>query len=320
MSRAIADNVNCFNVSNTIIFTAPDEESKILAWLSPLDPQMRHHDICNQRVDSIGDWLLETKEFRDWYNGSEKEGSDHGALFCYGDPGVGKSYIRYTRPPVREKKRTLLLTGSNGSSVVIDYLCDQVTDQDLTVACFYYDFASREAQSPTNMLGSLLKQLLSGFKAIPGEIVHKFRSQKKAIGGRRLQLPDIVTMFATLPAPQRTFVCVDALDECVPEHQLEVLGALGQILQRSPKTRVFITGRSHIRGAVERGLGGRAASVSIKPRDDDIVTYLRARLRKDTTPEVMDSGLEDDILKSLPKEISESYVAALDMGNLCNIY
>ena len=103
MSRAIADNVNCFNVSNTIIFTAPDEESKILAWLSPLDPKMRHHDICNQRVDSIGDWLLETKEFRDWYNGSEKEGSDHGALFCYGDPGVGKSYIRYTRPPVREK-------------------------------------------------------------------------------------------------------------------------------------------------------------------------------------------------------------------------
>jgi len=81
-----------------------------------------------------------------------------------------------------------------------------------------------------------------------------------------------------------------------------------------------MTGRSHIRGAVERGLGGRATSVSIKPRDDDIVTYLRARLRKDTTPEVMDSGLEDHILKSLSKEISESYVAALDMGNLCNIY
>jgi len=49
-------------------------------------------------------------------------------------------------------------------------------------------------------------------------------------------------------------------------------------------------------------------SVSTKLRDDDIVTYLRARLRKDTTPEVMNSGLEDDIMKSIPRGISESYV------------
>jgi len=98
MSRAFTDNVGCFNVSNTIIVTAADEVSQILAWLSPLDPHVHHQDICSQRVDSIGDWLLETKEFRDWYDGSEKEGSDHTALFCYGDPGVGKSYIRYPRP------------------------------------------------------------------------------------------------------------------------------------------------------------------------------------------------------------------------------
>ena len=104
MSRAFTDNINSFNVSNNITFTAPDDESKILAWLSPLEPHVRHHDICNQRMDSIGGWLLETKEFRDWYNGSEKDGSDHAALFCYGDPGVGKSYIWYARPPVWNKR------------------------------------------------------------------------------------------------------------------------------------------------------------------------------------------------------------------------
>jgi len=306
MSRAFTDNTNCFNVSNTIVFTAADDEPKILAWLSSLDPQVRHQDICSQRVDNIGNWLLETKEFRDWYNGSDREGSDHAALFCYGDPGAGKSYIRYARPLVKQKQRTLLLTGRDGSSVVVDYLCNQAVEQDMAVACFYYDFASREAQSPTNMLGSLLKQVLSGLEAIPVEIAQKFRSQKKVIGGRRLQIPDIVKMFATVQTPQRTFVCVDALDECVPEHQLEVLDALGQILQALPKTRVFMTGRSHIRGAIERVLGGRATSISIKPRDRDIATYLRARLRRDTTPEVMNSGLEDDIMKSIPKEISES--------------
>jgi len=154
----------------------------------------------------------------------------------------------------------------------------------MAVACFYYDFASREAQSPTNMLGSLLKQLLSGLGAIPVEIMQKFRDQKKAIGGRRLRLLDIVKMCLAVTSLQRTFICVDALDECVPGHRLEVLGALGQILRGSPNTRIFMTGRSYIRGVVERELGERITNVSIMSRADDIATYLRARLGKDTTP------------------------------------
>ena len=214
------------------------------------------------------------------------------------------------------EQRILFLTGRDGSSVVIDYLCDQAIEENTVVACFYYDFASRNAQFPTNMLGSLLKQLLSGSGEIPVEITKKFRSQKRLIGGRRLQVPDIVKMFPTVSSLQRTFICVDAIDECVPKHQMEVLDALGQILSGSPNTRIFMTGRSHIRGGVVRALGGRATSVSIKPRDDDIVTYLRARLRKDTTPEVMESSLEDEIMKSIPEEISESYVVC-DLGNLC---
>ena len=204
--------------------------------------------------------------------------------------------------------------------MVIDYLCNQTIEEDTVVACFYYDFASRNAQSPTNMLGALLKQLLSGLGEIPREIMEEFWSQKKMIGGRRLQLPDIVKMFPAVSSLKRTFICVDAIDECVPKHQLEVLDALGQILQASPNIRIFMTGRSHIRDVVERGLGGIATSVSIKPRDNDIVTYLRSKLRKDITPEVMDSALEDDIMKSIPEEISESYVVARNLRNFCKSY
>ena len=190
--------------------------------------------------------------------------------------------------------------------MVVDYLCDRVIEQDMAVACFYYDFASREAQSPTDMMGSLLKQLLSGLSAMPVEIVKKFQSQKRAIGGRRLQLADVVKMCAVVTSVRRTFICVDALDECVPRHQLEVLGALGQILRGSTDTRIFITGRSHIREVVERELGGRTISVSIESREDDIVKYLQARLGKDTAPQAMDSFLENEIMKSIPEEISET--------------
>ena len=213
-----------------------------------------------------------------------------------------------------------MLTGHGEGSVVVDYLCDQAIGHDMAVPCFYYDFASREAHFPTNMLGSLLKQLVTGLDAIPRETRQKFQFQKKVIGGRRLQLSDIVKMFAIIASLRRTFICVDALDECIPKHQLEVLDALGQILQMSPNTRMFMTGRSHIQEAVERELGGRVISASIKPRDDDIVTFLRARLRKDTTPEVMDGGLKKDIMKSIPEEISETYVVVRGPRNLCRPY
>ena len=203
--------------------------------------------------------------------------------------------------------------------MVVDHLRDQVIEQDIAVACSYYDFASRETQFPTNMLGSLLKQLLSGLGAIPVKIVQKFRGQKKAIGGRRLQLPDIVEMLVAVTSLQRTFICVDALDECIPRHRLGVLGELGQILRGSPNTRIFTTGRSHIRGVVERELGGKTASVSIASREGDIVTYLRARSGKDTTPEAMDSCLENDIMKSIPEETSETYVPMWDPGKLSRV-
>ena len=204
--------------------------------------------------------------------------------------------------------------------MVVDYLCDRVMEPDMAVACFYYDFASREAQSPTNMLGSLLKQLLSGLGAIPMEVAQKFRSQKKAIGGRRLQLPDIVKMCTAVSSLQRTFICVDALDECVPRDRLEVLDALEQILRGSSNTRMFMTGRSHIQGVVERGLGGRTISVSIGSKENDIITYLRVKLRKDTTPEAMNSFLENDIMNSILEDISETYVLAGDLGNSSESY
>ena len=94
MSQAFSNNHNSFNnITNTVNYVTPDDESKILAWLSPLEPRVRHQDIGAQRVDSIGAWLLETKEFRSWHNGSREDGSHLPTLFCHGNPGAGKSYI-----------------------------------------------------------------------------------------------------------------------------------------------------------------------------------------------------------------------------------
>jgi len=82
-----------FNQFSTTINNTSDDESQIHAWLSRLDPQVRHQDIGSQRMDDVGAWLLETGEFKSWYGGGGGSESNQAALFWCGNPGVGKSYI-----------------------------------------------------------------------------------------------------------------------------------------------------------------------------------------------------------------------------------
>ena len=93
MSQSFSNNINSWNTTVNNITTA-DDRSKILAWLSPLEPRLRHQDIQDNRVENIGEWLLQTKEFRSWRAGSGGGESNNAVLFCYGDPGTGKTYIR----------------------------------------------------------------------------------------------------------------------------------------------------------------------------------------------------------------------------------
>ena len=118
----------------------------------------------------------------------------------------------------------------------------------------------------------------------------------------------VLEMFQTIAATKRTFICIDALDECVPEHRMVILESLRQIVQDSLDTRIFVTGRSHVCGEVERKLGQAANFVLIEPTGDGIVKYLREKMRNDTTPEMMSSALEADIMEWVPKICSQTYV------------
>jgi len=86
-------NANCGNInsiSNT--FYTSDEDAQIMRWLSPLEPNNRHQGVRSERFEGVGDWLLETSEFREWrWNEGE---ADKAVLFCFGNPGVGKTYLR----------------------------------------------------------------------------------------------------------------------------------------------------------------------------------------------------------------------------------
>ena len=203
-----------------------------------------------------------------------------------------------------------MLTSCDVSSLVIDRLCDQARGPGVAVACFYFDFAAQKEHSPTSILGALLKQVVGGLDETPVEISRGYQDQKSAIGGRGPPLVDIVKMLHTAASRKPTFICIDALDECVARYRAQLLDSLGQILQKSPSTRIFVTGRPHIQAEVRKRLSGRMTTIRISPRKHDIICYLHSRLDQDTMPDAMDSSLEADILKKIAQDISEMWVEA----------
>ena len=149
MSKHIVDNSakffnngNVSDVWNSDNIT--DDRPRLLTWLSPLDPGLRHWEIRERCVNNVGEWLLETEEFGRWYKSpacaDRTQGGSWGrnlvwplrcaqkiyhtkfrfqdphcvqfthagdlyassaggegenaVLFCYGHPGVGKTFIR----------------------------------------------------------------------------------------------------------------------------------------------------------------------------------------------------------------------------------
>jgi len=197
----------------------------------------------------------------------------------------------------------------NTSSLVIDDLCHGPCEEDIAVAIFYCDFRDQQEQTSTNIIGAILKQL-----AARGEMLEHVRSAfqkaKMEVGGRGLRLPDMAQMLkrvvATLP---QVFISIDALDECLPKHLLELLGSLRDILQESPRMRIFATGRPQVEADITRYFAA-VVIVPISPNTRDIKRYLENKLEMDPEPEAMSDTLRADILRIIPERISKMCVGA----------
>jgi len=201
--------------------------------------------------------------------------------------------------------RKLLLISYNISSLVIDSLCEQAVEGNAGVACFYFDFAVKEEQSPDAILGSVLRQVVGGLDRIPEKIVKAFRDRGKVIGGQRLQLKEIVGLLQDIASARHTFICIDALDEYSAKHRAKLLDLLKQVLTKAPGARLFLTGRPHIRDEVDNHLAEKAVTRPITSAGNDMITFLRAKLKEDSMPHAMDESLEEEIIQNLPKMVSE---------------
>jgi len=210
--------------------------------------------------------------------------------------------------------RWISLTISNISSLVIDWLCDQVRNRDIAVAGLYCDYLAQKEQSATNMLGAILKQLLER-DGLSEPLRQAFRKEKRGFGGRAAQLLDLVEILKTTTASlPEVFVCIDGLDECLPEDRRELLESLRDIVRASPTTRVFLSGRPHIQDEIKRYFA-EAIMTAVTPTIMDIMRYLEMKLDRDSTPSAMDRSLRAKIMSVIPGKISQMWVETTTLIN-----
>ena len=190
------------------------------------------------------------------------------------------------------------------SSLAIDDLSG-ISDParaNIGVSYIYNDYRNQKYQDPASIMGGILKQLVAGLPDIPEEVTQVFQNAKECLEGQDSLLPTILNLFPSVIASfSQVFMSIDALDELSADTRFKLFHSLRQVTQGSPKTRLLLTGRSHIQPELDEYLAKPMVSVTIQPTPDDIEMFSRWKLDQDLVPDHMDDDLRLEITAQIHK-------------------
>jgi len=203
-----------------------------------------------------------------------------------------------------ELKLNRRLTHLTSSSVVID---DLITRHgEANVAYIYCDYRDQTSQTVANILSSVLRQFLTTASYVPESIITTLESIKKK--DQRAEIGDISKMLKVLlPRLDRSFLCLDALDELEPRTRFTLLKALRT---EFGSARILLTGRPHIEPEVNRALQTQPDAMHIEANEGDIRGFLIHEIEEDMNinPDDMNEQLREEILEAIISKAGGMYV------------
>ncbi|KAF2230516.1 hypothetical protein EV356DRAFT_453757, partial [Viridothelium virens] len=242
----------------------------LFAWLSPLEPWKKQEDVCEARkVSGTGGLLLE--KFLEWSSAP----SEHFALCAFGSPGAGKTI---------------------SMSVLVDELRrESKGSPEIGLAYMYLDSNDQKNQTTGNVIGAFIKQLLMPLPTIP-RLVEEVWSNYKHEGPPIAQM--MAMFYEACEAFTRTFICVDALDECNDLKGL--LSYFNRAQSRVPSVRLVCTSRPHIEFMLY-GCGLNPYAILLEARLSDVRAFVEWRIEDDQKdrPSIMDCHLKEEIVRKL---------------------
>ncbi|KAI5815845.1 hypothetical protein BZA77DRAFT_293757 [Pyronema omphalodes] len=250
-------------------------------------PHRRHQDIWQKRLEGTGNWFLLETEFQKWRDNESDDGSICSILACSGIPGAGKSVV---------------------CSIVFSHLETKFASEELVcVACLYCDYQEEKKQTPANMIGVLLNQVIATLnkaRLLPSDIIstlkERLNEQKSLNLGEACRL-----LGKTVKHLRRFYVCIDALDECNERHRRDFIQSLAKVSSecRQPTViRIFFTSRPHIKWKELMNRYSRLGPldhICLKAQPEDIRIYISHEIDIDENGDCMNEKLRSEILDTI---------------------
>jgi hypothetical protein len=252
----------------------------IINWLTPVNYALQQSDFIAQRQDGTGEWVLKSDEFQQWLAQRNK------TLFCPGIPGAGKTII---------------------SSIVIDYLHKMFgNDPSIGIAYIYCNFRQQHEQKSSDLIASLLKQLVQERPSIPDVVKHLY-SHHKPKQTRPSSREFLTALHGVTAFYSRIFIVIDALDECQVSHE-----GRGKFLQEIFNLQAKISGvhvfaTSRLIREIENKFDG-SIRLEIHARDADVQKYLDGKLQNFQSFVLKNPSLQMEIKSKIGKAADGMYV------------
>ena len=184
-------------------------------------------------------------------------------------------------------------------SIVVDYLLNNFANDDTKVVYIYCDYKDQAAQTASNLIACLTRQIIGYPKTLPQEITNLYEDLQRQ--KRRPSFDELNRLLiAMCNKYKQTYVIVDALDECEVSHERRLLL---QILESLPLkcTKLFVTSRPNNEDIVQAF--GRANQIIIAAAVIDLREYVLERMNE-----------RRDFLKRLTPGLKEGIVATVSAG------
>jgi hypothetical protein len=252
--------------------TISERHKRILKWLNITDPSVNHNAARLKHEPTTGDWLLESELLTTW-----KE-AKRDSLWLYGKPGAGKTIL---------------------CSTLIEHVKSLCTgDSTDRYAYFYFDFSDAQKQNFSNMLCSFVGQLSAA--RVSEEVDELYKSCNE--GQRQPCVDDLVKILVALcSGSHRTYVIVDAMDECTERKQL--LTFLCTIIQTDViQVNVLVTSREE--QDISESLSAvvaKSVNLECAGLDADIERYISKCLDNDSDWQNDTSEVKEEIREALLK-------------------
>lgn len=244
---------------------------------------LQQNDFIARRQEGTGEWFLNSTEFKQWLSQSKQ------TLFCPGMPGAGKTMITAT---------------------VIDHLYRTYQNKPKTsITYIYCNFRQQHQQRYTDLLLSLLKQLVQGQPFIPNA-VRVLYDECKGRGSRPSHEGILSTLYSVAASYSRLFILIDALDECqVSNEDRERFLRIVFGVQERTKANILVTSR--FVHEIEKRFG-ESIRLEIRASDMDVQLYIEQRLQSFPSFVLHNPALQAEIKTNLARAVEGMSVSVDD--------